>query len=429
MSEFAIRADKLNKRYYIESLRSRYEYRTFRDLITQVVRSPFLRAAKIFRKEASKTANLLREIWALKDASFEVKHGEVLGIIGSNGAGKSTLLKILSRITEPTGGYAETYGRVGALIGVGTGFHPELSGRENIYLSGAILGMKKNEINHKFDEIVSFAEIEEFIDTPVKYYSSGMYVRLAFAVAAHFEPEILLVDEVLAVGDVAFRKKCLGKMGDAAKEGRTVLFVSHNMGAVRSLCDRAILLEQGKIVQNGDPSEVISEYLSSKIVSGGEGEIAWEDRNKAPGGNDMKLLSIRLIDTYGKVRSIFEVNSPVNVEVNYEVFCNIRGMRMVFHLLTIHGEIAFSTTNHNSLPEEIKPGVYKNVCVIPGNLLNIGKYIVKIGADIPKVKLLFPYKEYISFLTAGPGNQDSHLSQNWPGVVCPRLEWSFERIS
>ncbi|RME47458.1 MAG: ABC transporter ATP-binding protein, partial [Chloroflexi bacterium] len=250
MSDIAIRVEHLSKRYRIGQLHRPHD--TLRDSIADFG----LRIADWLSRRANPKSKIQNSksddtIWALRDVSFEVKRGEVVGIIGRNGAGKSTLLKILSRITEPTSGRAEIHGRVGSLLEVGTGFHPELTGRENIYLNGAILGMRKREIDRKFDEIVAFAEIEKFIDTPVKRYSSGMYVRLAFAVAAHLEPEILLVDEVLAVGDAAFQKKCLGKMGDVAKEGRTVLFVSHNMAAITSLCQRAIWLEEGKIKEDG----------------------------------------------------------------------------------------------------------------------------------------------------------------------------------
>ncbi len=244
-----VKVEGLSKRYHIGE-KTAYNYRNFRDVLANTF--------KFNKNKSSKS-----DFWALKDVSFEIKQGEVVGIIGRNGAGKSTLLKILSRITEPTEGYAEIRGRVGALLEVGTGFHPELTGRENIYLNGSILGMKRREIAKKFDEIVDFAEVEKFIDTPVKHYSSGMYVRLAFAVAAHLEPEILIVDEVLAVGDASFQKKCLGKMGNVAKKGRTVLFVSHNMGAVKSLCKSAILLAAGQITTTGETEAIIDSYLNS----------------------------------------------------------------------------------------------------------------------------------------------------------------------
>lgn len=256
MSDIAIRVEGLSKRF---SLGKQERYRTLRDTLTDVVKGPFRRLMSEQSQEPSDDETL----WALKDVSFEVKHGEVLGVIGRNGAGKSTLLKILSRITEPTHGRVEIHGRVGSLLEVGTGFHPELSGRENIFLNGAILGMKKVEIARKFDEIVAFAEVEKFVDTPVKHYSSGMYVRLAFAVAAHMESEILVIDEVLAVGDAEFQKKCLGKMDEIAHRGRTVLFVSHQMSTVQSLCSRAILLSAGRVAENNVTYKVIDSYLSS----------------------------------------------------------------------------------------------------------------------------------------------------------------------
>lgn len=416
----AILSEKIGKKYNIEPAKNRIKYNTLKDSITKNL-------VRLFKAkdQDSKSKNT---IWALKDVSFEVEQGEILGIIGRNGAGKSTLLKILSRITEPSEGYAEIFGRVGSLLGVGTGFHPELSGRENVFLSGAILGMKKSEIERKFDEIIAFAEVEKFIDTPIKHYSSGMHIRLGFAVAAHFEPEILLVDEVLSVGDAAFQKKCLGKMGDVAKDGRTVLFISHNMGAVRSLCSRAILLEQGKIINDGDPSELISQYLLSNANITGEGKVMFEDRINAPGGNDARLRAVKLTDSKGTIRSLFEVNDQIHVEIYYEIIKPVRGMRVVINLMTMQGEIAFSTTNHNSLPDKIEPGIYKNVCIIPKDLLNIGKYLLRIGADIPKIKTLFPYREYIGFQTVGSGNHGSHLPQKWPGVLCPKIDWCFEKV-
>jgi len=261
MTDTIIEVENLGKRYVLDHQRQREKYTALRDVIAQGVKS----ALKGFGGKKTETKE---EFWALKDVSFQVKRGEVVGIIGRNGAGKSTLLKILSRITEPTTGRVRLKGRVASLLEVGTGFHPELTGRENIYLNGAVLGMMRQEIDRKFDEIVAFAEVEKFLDTPVKRYSSGMYVRLAFAVAAHLEPEILVVDEVLAVGDAAFQKKCLGKMGDvASKEGRTVLFVSHQMSMVSSLCVKAILLESGKIKQIADPTNVILNYYSSDTAS------------------------------------------------------------------------------------------------------------------------------------------------------------------
>jgi lipopolysaccharide transport system ATP-binding protein len=258
MSDAAIRAEGLGKQYVIGGRRGRN--RTLRETLTDVIVSPFRRS--VSRSPVTRGAERGEKIWALRDASFEVRRGEVLGVIGSNGAGKSTLLKILSRIVEPTTGYVEIHGRVGSLLEVGTGFHLELTGRENIHLNGAILGMKRTEVERKFDEIVSFSEVGKFLDTPVKHYSSGMHMRLAFSVAAHLEPEILLVDEVLAVGDFAFQKKCLGKMQDVAGGGRTVIFVSHNTGAVRTLCDRCLLLGQGEILADGPSDSVVGQYIN-----------------------------------------------------------------------------------------------------------------------------------------------------------------------
>ena len=258
MSITMLHVENLGKQYFIGR---REKYRTFRESLTQSLSAPFRRSIQALRGQGQQAAGLDQALWALRGVSFEIQQGDVVGVIGRNGAGKSTLLKILSRITEPTTGRVRIRGRVGSLLEVGTGFHPELTGRENIYLNGAILGMRKNEIERKFDEIVDFAETEAFLDTPVKHYSSGMYVRLAFAVAAHLEPEILLVDEVLAVGDIAFQKKCLGKMGDVARTGRTVLFVSHNMAAIAALCNRAFLLDHGQLVAAGETAEVIDRYM------------------------------------------------------------------------------------------------------------------------------------------------------------------------
>ncbi|MGH9901699.1 MAG: ABC transporter ATP-binding protein, partial [Pyrinomonadaceae bacterium] len=291
-----IKVENLGKQYRIGAARAHYA--TLRDSLMGAVRAPLQRWQRGGRRAAD-------TFWAVKDINFEINQGEVVGIIGRNGAGKSTLLKILSRIVEPTTGGVDLYGRVGSLLEVGTGFHPELTGRENIFLNGAILGMRKAEIERKFDEIVAFAEVEKFIDTPVKYYSSGMYVRLAFAVAAHLEPEILIVDEVLAVGDAAFQKKCLGKMSDVAKRGRTVLFVSHNMVAVRALCGRALRLHEGCLAEDGPAAQVVSRYLGSGRIS--QAEVVWADPKRAPGNEVFRIRSVRLRDVNGAITG--EVNS------------------------------------------------------------------------------------------------------------------------
>jgi len=304
MSDVALRVENLSKRYLIGRVKDRYD--TLREQIAQGLRSVF---------HPNGQHGEPPEIWALKDVSFEVKQGEVLGIIGRNGAGKSTLLKILSRITEPTAGRATIYGRVSSLLEVGTGFQPDLSGRENIYLNGAILGMRKAEIDGKFDEIVAFAEIGKFLDTPVKRYSSGMYVRLAFAVAAYLKPDILVIDEVLAVGDVAFQNKCLGKMGATAREGRTVLFVSHNMGAIANLCNSALWLDAGTIAAHGDVASTINSYLkgASAIVEASSPSSRIETK-------DVRVLDVRVRDSNGEECSTFGMGATIVVEFSVEFF-------------------------------------------------------------------------------------------------------------
>jgi lipopolysaccharide transport system ATP-binding protein len=367
--------------------------------------------------------------WALHDVSFTVRPGEVLGILGRNGAGKSTLLKILSRITEPTSGRAILRGRIASLLEVGTGFHPELTGRENIFLNGAILGMRRAEIAAKFDEIVEFAEVGAFIDTPVKRYSSGMFVRLAFAVAAHLEPEILLIDEVLAVGDAAFQKKCLGKMGEvASKHGRTVFFVSHNMGAVRSLCERALLIEHGRLTLAGNPADVISQYLASGASRGGEGEIHWENGD-APSAPEVLLRSIRLLGERGTPQPSFEAGKPFTIELSYEILERLRGARFTVTLLTQEGEIAFCATDHHFQRETLLPGAYRSICHLPGGLLNRRNYIVAVQCDIPGERYVIPREEHLSFTVSGAGNQSSTFPEPWPGVVCPKIDWTVEEVA
>jgi lipopolysaccharide transport system ATP-binding protein len=310
-----IRVEKLGKRYAIGQ---REPYRTFRDTIATAVASPLRNLGACLRGNGGGAASgVARHIWALDDVSFEVAPGAVLGVIGRNGAGKSTLLKLLSRITEPTTGRAELFGRVGSLLEVGTGFHPELTGRENVFLSGAIMGMRRAEIGRKFDEIVAFAEIEDFIDTPVKRYSSGMYVRLAFAVAAHLDPEILLVDEVLAVGDVSFQKKCLGKIGDVAHAGRTVLFVSHNMAAIESLCTDCLLFSRGRLAARGEPMRILTQYVAAEIQPGaGSRELIDHPGRRGHGVPAMTRVELRSDgDTpAGTVR----MGAPLAVHVRYQ---------------------------------------------------------------------------------------------------------------
>jgi lipopolysaccharide transport system ATP-binding protein len=378
----------------------------------------------------SRAADQPNSFWSLRDVSLRVQPGEVVGLVGRNGAGKSTLLKILSRITEPTCGRVRLRGRVASLLEVGTGFHPELTGRENIYLNGAILGMKRAEISSKFAEIVEFAEIGPFLDTPVKRYSSGMFVRLAFAVAAHLEPEILLIDEVLAVGDAAFQKKCLGKMDEVAHQhGRTVFFVSHNLGAVRSLCTTAVLLEQGRVRHQGSPEEVIAEYLAGAIPNEQEanGRREWRDRTEAPGNDEIRFSGLFLRNENGTVTSSFDAGQTIKIEVCYTALRRIRGARFYAMLHTTEGDLAFLATDHLQQPELLVPGNYRTIFTIPAGLLNRRGYVVSSGCDVPGERHIVPMDEYLSFTVCGAGNQSSVYPEAWPGVVCPRIEARVER--
>jgi lipopolysaccharide transport system ATP-binding protein len=317
-------------------------------------------------------------IWALADVSFDVLRGEVVGIVGRNGAGKSTLLKILSRITPPTDGVATIYGRVGSLLEVGTGFHPELTGRENIYLSGALLGMRKAEIQRKFDEIVAFSEIERFLGTPVKRYSSGMYVRLAFAVAAHLEPEILLVDEVLAVGDAAFQKKCLGKMSSVSREGRTVLFVSHNMGAISELCTRAVLLEQGRVVVDADVPTVLEHY--SRILSDQTRLLKLEPDPSAPAS----ILEVSLENSRGEETVSFDIADEIVIAIRYVVTRRLDGLQITVTLARNMIDVvhSFDTDGLDEIPSR-EPGVYEARYALPGMFLKAGLYSARVTAGTP----------------------------------------------
>jgi lipopolysaccharide transport system ATP-binding protein len=428
MAYTAIETERISKRYRLGQYAGarpaygRASDRTLRDALGRMWRSP-LRRRRSHRTGGSSPGE--EWLWALEEVSFEVSAGESVGVIGRNGAGKSTLLKILSRITSPTSGRAVVRGRMGSLLEVGTGFHPELTGRENIYLSGTILGMSRLSIKTKFDDIVDFAGLARFIDTPVKRYSTGMWVRLGFAVAAHLEPDILLIDEVLAVGDVSFQKRCLGKMGDVVRQGRTVVFVSHNLGAVSSLCRRAVLIEGGRVAAAGSPTEVIRKYLSTGTRSG-SGEIIWSAQDR-PSSEEIELLSLRLVGEGGGVRSSFDVNTRIQAEIDYRIKRPVRGMRIKLALVTTQGEIAFMSTDSDKRSAGARPGVCRSTCTIPPALLNVGRYVVCVGADIPGVSVPVPLREYLVLNTTGPGNHGCTYPETWPGVVCPRLEWRVDR--
>lgn len=421
MATPVIEIDGISKSYLIGQ---KVSYGSLREEITRALAAPFRRIGK--KRPAGADENM---VWALKDISFDVHEGDIVGIIGRNGAGKSTLLKILSRITDPTEGRITMRGRMASLLEVGTGFHPELTGRENIFLNGALLGMRNAEIRRKFDEIVDFSEIEKFLDTPVKRYSSGMYVRLAFAVAAHLEPEILVIDEVLSVGDAAFQKKCLGKIGDVAKGGRTVLFVSHNMGAVKSLCTRAVLLSEGTITAKGEAGQIVDKYLMTASDEGaGTGEVRWTDEKTAPGGREMRFVSIRLLGAEDTPRSHFDTEKAVRVEVTYKLFEKVRGMRLILQIINSAGVIAFASTDQNQRQDDSGPGVYRTVCTIPGGLLNSGLYFVFVHAGCPGVKPLVMGKEFIRFQAEKTDRHGSFFTEKWPGVVAPRLSWKTEPL-
>ena len=423
MSDIAIKIENLSKMYRIGEKQERYF--TFRDTLTNIALAPFRRLRRLRKPPKSEEI-----IWALKDVSFEVKHGEVVGIIGRNGAGKTTLLKILSRITEPTEGHADIHGRVGSLLEVGTGFHPELTGRENIYLNGAILGMKKTEINHKFDEMVDFAEIEKFMDTPVKRYSSGMYVRLAFAVAAHLEPEILLVDEVLSVGDASFQKKCLGKMGDVAKEGRTVLFVSHNMVAVQSLCGRGIRLNDGKIVEEGQTDRVVSNYLKTSF-STSTTEQVWDEIATAPGNDKVRLRRVCVWPVNGSPSDQITMQTPLGIEVEYRNLVPDARLHITLHLYTEQGVIAFTTGSalepawHN---HPFPVGLFRSVCHVPGNLLNSGMHRVLVLVVKDQSSVIYQHEDAVSFEVVDTVERQVSWYGREPGVVNPMLEWTTECV-
>ena len=363
--------------------------------------------------------------------SFEVPEGQVLGVIGRNGAGKSTLLKILTRIAFPTEGRAEIRGRVGSLLEVGTGFNQELTGRENVYLNGAILGMKRREIEQRFDDIVEFSGVEKFIDTPVKRYSSGMYVRLAFAVAAHLEPEILFVDEVLSVGDAEFQRRCLGRMEELANTGRTVLFVSHALPAVAQLCDRAIWIDGGRLVGDGKAAEVIANYLHQTHSSGTE--RTWPAES-APGNDLARIRAIRVLAHDGMPPGVVDVRRPVGVEIEFDVLRRGKPLFPKIKVLDQEGAIAFNAMDTDERwlqPSE--PGTYVATAWIPGNLLNEGSAIVEAAIcsiDFPKLEHHAAVYEAVSFEVLDPGEGDSargQFSGQWRGVVRPLLEWTCER--
>jgi lipopolysaccharide transport system ATP-binding protein len=366
-------------------------------------------------------------IWALQDLSIQVRHGEVLGVIGRNGSGKSTLLKLLSRITNPTTGYAEIRGRVGSLLEVGTGFHPELTGRDNVYLNGSILGLDRASIARRFDEIVAFAEVERFIDTPVKRYSSGMYLRLAFAVAAHLEPEILLVDEVLAVGDASFQRKCLGRMGHAAEEGRTVLFVSHNMTAVQGLCSRAIWLNEGKLTEEGTPGVVVSRYLQDAAAT--RPHQFWPDAGMAPGNDRVRLRAARARPADTDPAEPITTRTPVLLEFEYWNLREGANLSLTLHLTNEDGVLVLAAGPVGGRQWQSRPlprGLFRDTCLIPGDLLNDGLHRVEVLIVDRDTDLIYRHMDVLVFEVRDSPDLRGGWFGKWKGAVRPILDWTTE---
>ena len=420
-----ITVENLGKKYLLRHQSDQQPYVALRDVLSDGVRS--LGRRLLGRGNTVSRSPGQEEFWALKDVSFEVKQGDRIGIIGRNGAGKSTLLKILSRITEPTTGSVRIRGRVASLLEVGTGFHPELTGRENIYLNGAILGMGRAEIRKKFDEIVDFAEIEKFLDTPVKRYSSGMYVRLAFAVAAHLEPEILVVDEVLAVGDAHFQHKCLGKMADVSTaEGRTVLFVSHNMAAIRSLCNRALFVSSGMIAVDGACESAISQYLMVKSEMG-----TWKASRSPKACDKFCFTSVKIYDANQYDSGIISSDAPVNISVEYVALVRLAGIQLAMRVTNQDGVVVFTTANTDAVGVlvDIEKGFYRDRISLPANFLPPGRYTLLLAAMKPNIELYDKVENQISFFIDDAGNHATILNDNRIGVVTPLIRWENQLYS
>ncbi len=418
MSDIAIRVDHLGKQYCLGGQKTAYT--TFREVVVDAIKAP----KRWVKGERSPDRNLF---WALDDISFDVKVGEAIGIIGRNGAGKSTLLKILSRITRPTRGRVDIYGRVGSLLEVGTGFHPELTGRENIFLNGAILGMSRTEITRKFDEIVDFSGVDRFLDTPVKFYSSGMYVRLAFAVAAHLEPEILVVDEVLAVGDASFQKKCLGKMGEVTRGGRTVLFVSHQMDMIRSLCSIGILLEKGNINVYGSVNDVVDSYIQNIRDEKQMSSFMINDTNDI----SIKVISGKVVDENENENGLFDVFSKIALELTYIISKPVEGAVVNFELKR-NGTTLFISFDTDEDIQNLNPripGIYVSRIEIPSPLLKPGNYSISIKTGIINVLTFQQLDNILSFnveLLSRPSSLLSYAEKR-NGIIAVPIKWKTQR--
>ncbi len=415
MSDIAVRVENLGKSYTISHTSGQLgRYKTLREDLVGALSWPL-------RRLQGKRATTKEQFWALRDVSFEVKHGEVIGLVGRNGAGKSTLLKILSQITEPTQGYADVYGRVGSLLEVGTGFHPELTGRENIFLNGAILGMTRSEVQSKFEEIVDFAGVEKFLDTPVKRFSSGMYMRLAFAVAAHLEPEILMVDEVLAVGDAAFQKKSLGKMSEVSKSGRTVIFVSHNLSAVKQLCNRGVLLSSGQVKLVADVDTVINEYLSNRESSGSI--IDFTNYNNIYGNGELSVLSVELINAVGN-DFVQPWDKPLELKFKFKVNQKLSNISFAISLQTLDEQDLFTVRSINQFNDgyDFEPSdEIKEVTVSIKHQLRAGYYTMTLGIATGNYSYFYrPMFARLEILDVGT---DEYRFNNF-GIVNCEAAWS-----
>lgn len=425
MNDVAIRAHGLGKRYQIGGKSA--TYRTLRENLLDVAKTPYRSFKSIFRQQLSTSVDTT--LWALRNISFEVRQGEVIGLIGSNGAGKTTLLKILTRITRPTEGSLDLWGRVGSLLEVGTGFHPELTGRENILLSGAILGMKRAEMSRRFDEIVDFAEIEKFLDTPVKRYSSGMYMRLAFSVAAHLEPDILLVDEVLAVGDAKFQNKCLGRIGEVAQEGRTVVFVSHNMAAIQRLCNKTILLTNGKLTALGPTRSIIRQYLDRGVIA--MHERRWDDPSVAPSSSSSRLQGVKVSTLASGPTSEIRDDVELNLEIDFVVLKPNAKLGTTVVLYNQEGTCIFSSINNRDgwSKTPLAPGLYRSTCRIPGHFLAEGRYSVTIIIWEDRYLNSYQASSVVEFDIHDTGAARGDFTGRMEGVVSPLLDWSSHMVT
>lgn len=407
-------AENISKKYIIDHQRKSGGPSSFRDIVTDTV-------DKVFSRKNKDSFAEKEEFWALQDVNFSIDQGDRIGIVGHNGAGKSTLLKILSRITEPTTGQIKIDGRIASLLEVGTGFHPELTGRENIFLNGAILGMAKSEIKQSFDAIIDFAGVEKFLDTPVKRYSSGMYVRLGFAIAAHLNPEILIVDEVLAVGDTEFQKKCLGKMRDVSESGRTLLFVSHNLTAIQALCNKSFYFEKGRLIDQGETTHIVTNYLSK--VSHKTLEKHWDDIEHAPGNDQVRIKSFKLLPEYQDNLSHIDVRTPMNFQFQFWNMEEGANLNLSMHLYTFTGECIF---NVGTSSQSFGAGLVTGTCSIPGNFLNDGSYVVSMMVVKDTSTVLYNMEEALVF-DIEDYRENVTWYGKWPGYIRPQLNFSISQ--